>query len=153
MSNKKNRSNLITQILEISTATPTLFPFPKIKDVELCDAVVSAFSPSIIALNEAVNVFNINKKNIRMLSLGSGEYPLMTKEILVDGVDQTNFESHIRALMNNGVYHRVDVVLSTPVRMDDVSSFNELMDIGRESIVEMKLEGKINQIINDVIHT
>ena len=88
-----------------------------------------------------------------MLSLGSGEYPLMTKEILVDGVDQTNFESHIRALMNNGVYHRVDVVLSTPVRMDDVSSFNELMDIGRESIVEMKLEGKINQIINDVIHT
>ena len=153
VSNKKNRSNLITQILEISTATPTLFPFPKIKDVELCDAVVSAFSPSIIALNEAVNVFNINKKNIRMLSLGSGEYPLMTKEILVDGVDQTNFESHIRALMNNGVYHRVDVVLSTPVRMDDVSSFNELMDIGRESIVEMKLEGKINQIINDVIHT
>lgn len=157
-----NKISSITQILEIATAIPSFFSPIKIKDDEFCDGCLSAFNPSIFGVEEAINVLNIEKRQIKLLSIGTGYYPLMEKEIMwenkedyPDGpIDGDNYNAHVTSLLNaeTNVYHRLEIQLPTPVKLDNLSSFNDLLSYTKEYIMEMNFGGKFQEMINSIVN-
>lgn len=140
-----NGHNLIRDVCRASSAGPTFFPpaqfgTPPLPPGIYCDGGVIANNPSIVALTEASKLFDVQRNNIIVLSLGTGadEQPLGPEtagwgplawvrpliSILMDGASTLN--AHIMSeVIPKENYMRLQAVITGETgRMDNVDPKN-----------------------------
>lgn len=147
----------LSDVLMCTTAAPTYFPPYTHENLAYVDGGVQANNPSMIAYSEACRNPHINRENIFVLSLGTGDYvpdPLnpnaqrnllfwLTKKdsilkVIFDG-PQNNIDSQLNNILGSKSYQRWQVWFEKPIALDDFKkeTLDNLIEQARAHFEEM----------------
>ncbi|UJR12816.1 hypothetical protein I4U23_016989 [Adineta vaga] len=151
-----SRNHKLSDILMCTTAAPTYFPPYKLSNSVFVDGGVQANNPTMIAYAEAC-AKNINRDNIFILSLGTGDYvpdPLNPNaqrsllfwgsnstsvlKVIFDG-PQNNIDYQLSSILNTDKYHRWQIWLENPIVLDDIrkETLDYLVELAHSHFEEM----------------
>ncbi|CAF1404088.1 unnamed protein product [Adineta ricciae] len=151
-----SRNHKFSDILMCTTAAPTYFPAYKLSNSVFVDGGVQANNPAMIAYADACTK-NINRDNIFILSLGTGDYvpdPLNPNaqrsllfwgnnstsvlKVIFDG-PQNNIDYQLSSILNTDMYHRWQIWLENPIVLDDIrkETLDYLIELAHSYFEEM----------------